>query len=410
VYHSTRKPVPEKLGLEGPPMSRIAVIGAGIGGLTVASLLADSDHAVTIFEQAATLKPLGAALALAPNAMWVLRQLGLADQVAHTGSRVTRYRYLTANGQVLREFSLNPLMARWQEAAWCVPRWALQSALFSRIDPSQLFLNRPVRAIRPTADHVDVLSATDEQWSFDAVIGADGLHSVVRPAVDPNTGLTFAQFIAYRGVAEGQLPASYQDMATEVWGGRQQFGFSQMGPGRIYWYATDWTSSDDPRRPWEALGEQLCRWTAPVAEIVSATPRDQILTHPIYFRRWRGRWGCGRVTTLGDAAHAMTPNLGQGGCQAMLDAWTLSRCLVQEPRLDEALRHYERIRAPRAHRMAQLSYRMGRIGHWAGAAGETRNALVRMLPPALWNTLLAFGFGTPARELGNCLHATNGVD
>jgi 2-polyprenyl-6-methoxyphenol hydroxylase-like FAD-dependent oxidoreductase len=166
--------------------------------------------------------------------------------------------------------------------------------------------------------------------------------------------------------------------------------------GRTGWWAT----ANEPEGAHESAAEhgpKLSKlfegWRAPVCELIRATPTESILRNAAYDRPAALAWGRGRVTLLGDAAHPMTPNLGQGGCMAIEDAAVLARCLAKRAGAEEALRAYESKRRARAERVARFSRLYGAVGQWhSRAAARVRARLLSSVPEPLGRKLLSLVF------------------
>ena len=173
--------------------------------------------------------------------------------------------------------------------------------------------------------------------------------------------------------------------AWEVWGRGVRFICAQVGRGRVYWGLSKNTQEGEHDVPTGAVKDallELCAgWREPVEELIAATEKAAILRTDIYDRDpVRVRWGKGRVTLLGDAAHPMTPDLGQGACQAIEDAVVLARCLSAERDPVSALVTYQTLRAPRTRRVVETALRMGQLGQWKNPlARALRNLAVRLV-------------------------------
>ena len=179
-------------------------------------------------------------------------------------------------------------------------------------------------------------------------------------------------------------------------GGR--FGIAPVGDGRTYWYATENVAAEWNVPPAERKGRLLSRfheWHAPIADLIAATTDEAILLNDISEQEALKTWGRGCVTLLGDAAHLMTPNLGQGAAMALEDAWVLAGCLETAPRIAEAVQRYERLRKPRASSIGWQSRQVGRLIQLQNPAlTALRDAGLRLLPDWMgtWGMRSVFGF------------------
>jgi 2-polyprenyl-6-methoxyphenol hydroxylase-like FAD-dependent oxidoreductase len=201
------------------------------------------------------------------------------------------------------------------------------------------------------------------------------LHGSIKP--------TYAGYTAWRAVVRFDLT---QLVPGESWGSGARFGHLPMTQDRVYWYATS-NEREGERKPGNekaGLARIFRGWHAPIEALIDATDESAIFRNDIYDRRGLSKWGEGRVTLLGDAAHPMTPNLGQGACQAFEDAVVLARCLSGSPDAASALADYEAQRIPRANWLVDQSRQIGTIGQWQHPIGITlRNALIKLLSPRL---------------------------
>jgi 2-polyprenyl-6-methoxyphenol hydroxylase-like FAD-dependent oxidoreductase len=182
-------------------------------------------------------------------------------------------------------------------------------------------------------------------------------------------------------------PERALEEVSESWGRGRRFGIVPIENGRVYWFATlnaPAGGRDEPGTVRRKLEDLFAGWHPPIAEMLAATPESAILRNDMLHRLPAGRWGEGRVTLLGDAAHPMTPNLGQGACQAIEDAVALADCLRGAADPVSALRRYEALRIPRANRFVRASLRLGRVAQSENVViCRLRNALMSLVPSSL---------------------------
>ncbi len=201
----------------------------------------------------------------------------------------------------------------------------------------------------------------------EVLIGADGLHSSIRELLFSDGRPRYAGYICWRGLAEfeGQdLPAG---LGFEAWGRGARFAVQHCGSGRVFWYATRNASQgvpDGPHGRKQDVLETYAGWHEPIPTVIAATEGDAILKNDITDREPIRRWGRGRVTLLGDAAHPMTPNFGQGACQAMEDAVVLADCLAGALAVSASLQAYEARRRDRTEMITRASRRFGAASQW----------------------------------------------
>lgn len=340
---------------------KAVVVGGGVGGLTAAIALRRAGLEVRVFERAGELGEVGAGISLWANAVKALDRIGLGDAVrglgAEIGGEVRSWR-----GLPLSSFSAEE-MRRFGDASFALHRADLQAALLSALPAGTVRTGaRFVRFEHGAGGVISHFADGREEWG-DLLVGADGLFSAVRAQLHGESRPRYAGFTAWRGVAEPGRELVPEGADLGLWGRGSEFGLANIGRGRFYWYLTKNApegEGDGPAGRKRDVLERLRGWYGPAPEAVGVTEEAKILRTDIYDREPLGEvWGDGRVTLLGDAAHPMTPNLGQGACQAVEDAVVLARCLAEGP-AEDALRLYEGRRAARTARIQRSSRLAGR--------------------------------------------------
>jgi 2-polyprenyl-6-methoxyphenol hydroxylase-like FAD-dependent oxidoreductase len=253
--------------------------------------------------------------------------------------------------------------------------------LAQALGAERLRLNAAVEHFGETAEGVWLELQSGIRVHGDVLVGADGLRSRVRAKLHGDSPPVYAGYTAWRGVAP--LPPG-GILAGETWGRGCRFGQVPLRRERVYWFAAanaaeGARSADGEQR---ALLRMFRGWHAPIETLIASTPEEEILRNDIYDRPpLTTPWNRGRVTLLGDAAHPMTPNLGQGACQALEDAVVLARCLSGSLPPAGALAAYERVRRPRVDAIVKESRQVGRIAQWQHpVAVRLRDFLVRVMP------------------------------
>ncbi|MFN8494803.1 MAG: FAD-dependent monooxygenase [Caldilineaceae bacterium] len=356
---------------------QILIIGGGIGGLATAIALRNVGYKVAVFERVAQLREVGAGLSLWANAVKALKQLGLADMLKAISIPEVQGSLRTWKGAVLTTTSTQELQQALGEPNLIFHRADLHTALLQALPDGVVHFGKACTGFQQDATGVTAHFADGDQVRGALLIGADGLRSVVRAQLHGAQQPTYAGFTAWRGVIpfppERLLPG-------ETWGAGAIFGQVPMSGDRVYWFAAQ-TVPEGGHSP-DGEKAELLRiyrgWHAPIEALIEATPEAAILRNDIYDRPPLHRWGEQRVTLLGDAAHPMTPNLGQGACQALEDAVVLARCLHNQGDAVAALRAYEAQRIPRTSFIVRQSRRVGAIGQWRQpGAVWVRNFLVK---------------------------------
>jgi 2-polyprenyl-6-methoxyphenol hydroxylase-like FAD-dependent oxidoreductase len=343
---------------------RALVIGAGIGGLGAAVALSRIGMEVAVFERAPEIAEVGAGLSLWSNAMTALRRLGLEEAVLAKGGLIERVQTVSATGRSLAPLDLGQLSQRAGTVSLCMHRAELQGILLeAALAHGSVTVGRECVAIEQDISGVAAHFADGTTERGDLLIGADGIHSATRRLHFGNTPPRAAGYLCWRGIAadaEGLLPPGEVLFATQH---GAQAGCFPCGAGRVYWFVTcnapPGTASARASKA-EALAVST-HWHIPIRALIEATAEDAILCNDIVDRSAQRQWGRGRVTLLGDAIHATTPNLGQGACQALEGAVILADSLSRHERTEAGLRDYEDRRRARTSLVIAASWRYGRI-------------------------------------------------
>jgi 2-polyprenyl-6-methoxyphenol hydroxylase-like FAD-dependent oxidoreductase len=355
---------------------KILIVGAGIGGLTSALDLARAGHDVTLVEREARPSPLGAGIVLAPNAMRILRWLGVPLE-AH-GAPLAGLSVVSARGSLLSQMDAARFKDRYGEP-WAFARPALHQALFAALPQRvQLRLGVPVQSLQVERDGVRVgFAEQHEPERFELVVGADGLRSEVRGLVVGAPRYRYSGTTCYRGLVEN--PGI--ERAIEAWGGAARIGVVPLAQGQLYYYLVLSAEARAPALPLAELRAAFAHIRGEVSQLWAALRDDPPLHHDLDELE-APVWGVARVLLLGDAAHGMTPNQGQGAAMAIEDALALTDALA--PGADGALGRYAATRHARVLKVQLDSRRLGQLAHLPGPTlGFLRNGLLRLVPQSV---------------------------
>ncbi len=358
---------------------QVIVIGGGIGGLAAAIAMQRAGMDVHVYERVHDLAPVGAGISLWKNAIAALERIGLYDAIRGFSVIGPDAGLRRSDGQVLVNAGSTALKDRFGEFVIVIHRAALHRVLLDALDPARVHLGHACVTIEEQAAGVTATFSNGQTASGDALIGADGLHSAVRAHLHGDRPPDYCGYTAWRGVTtfdHARLKVG------ETWGRGQRFGQMPMRDGQVYWFATanvpaGQTSPDGEKAE---LLRRFRGWHEPIEALVTSTPDAAVLRNDMYDRRPLRTWGRGRITLLGDAAHPMTPNLGQGGCQAIEDAVVLASSLrdATGEGIERGLRHYEATRIARTSMFVTTSRRIGAIGQLENPVlVSMRNGLVR---------------------------------
>lgn len=344
---------------------RVVVVGGGIGGLAAGVALRRVGHEVQVLERADELREVGAGLSLWSNAVLALRRLGVEAPVVAGAAPLEAFATLDARGRLLAETALAQVVARAGAPSVCAHRADLQRALADALGRERVRTGAACAGVEARDDGARVLLAGGEALEADVVVGADGIRSAVRASLLGPAEPRYAGYTAWRGVARGfEHPELPRGRGLFCMGRGVQLGVMGCGQGRTYWFITANApqGGTDPEGGAKAAAQAAVAGFTDVARAaVAATAPDAVFRNDIIDRPPTRDWGRGRVTLLGDAVHATTPNLGQGACQALEDAVVLAHALKRAPDPTAALRAYEAARRDRTAFVQTTSWRLGRL-------------------------------------------------
>ncbi|HWY05247.1 MAG TPA: FAD-dependent monooxygenase [Candidatus Acidoferrales bacterium] len=368
-------------------MKRAAIIGGGIGGLTAAIALRKVGFEVDVYERAPELKEVGSGISLWPNAVRSLDQIdpSILSRLRTRGRSLRRLLMKDAGGEEIKTLPL-PVAGR---SGIAIHRADLQSALAQALSASSIHLDHTFSRLEPQPNSVLLHFENGASAQADLVVVCDGIHSAVRKSLGLKSKLTNRPYSVWRGMTRinpeddiRRLGLGYDGDFSESYGHGRRFGILRLGPGRIHWYAVA-NNSLRPRDLSEdaALRKLFSGWHNPIPELIENAQsaictkvQDRLPTLP---------WVVGRVAILGDAAHPISPNFGQGACLAIEDAVVLASCLRSNQEIPDALHRYERCRYPRCLELLFMSREAGRFAQFQNRAlVHLRKHFIKLAPLA----------------------------
>jgi salicylate hydroxylase len=351
---------------------RVAVIGAGIGGITAAVAMRQRNIEVDVYEQSAAIGEIGAGVTLSPNAIKAYRALGLEAQIAAIGYE--------SDYQLVRSWNTGNVISQVFRKGVYQKEFGAPYLSVHRADLIEVLHRRlPDRTVHLAARCVEVETgntgararfADGTEIEADIIVGADGIHSAVRRSLFGPEAPRFTGSVCWRGLVPiDALPSGLigKDL-TMYMGPRSHVIHFMVRAGKLInfvahvetdaWTQESWTQECDRAE----VMETFAGWHAPLRQLLGCAER--YYKWALYDRDPIAHWSKGRATLLGDAAHAMLPHIGQGACMAIEDGYALAAVIAQMPdELGDALRHYERLRLPRTRRAVLESRARGNEMH-----------------------------------------------
>jgi 2-polyprenyl-6-methoxyphenol hydroxylase-like FAD-dependent oxidoreductase len=401
---------------------RIAVVGAGIGGLTLAIALREHGIGVDIYEQTDELREVGAAVALSANATRFFERFGLLEKLASCSFEVSALIYRDGrNGRLIGQHQMVPEYRRRFGAPFIgIHRADLQVILSAAVGMERIALRKRLVDIHDTGTRAELRFDDGSTAEADLVVGADGARSVVRRWMLGYDDAMYSGCSGFRGVVPmDKLPSLPDPTALQFWvGPGGHLLHYPMGKGHINFLLVERHPAPWPRREWmmpATEGEQLrhfAHWHPAVVEMITAKPVSD--RWGLFHRPPLGRWTKGRVTLLGDAAHAMAPHHGQGANQSIEDAVVLAACLrdTWDPgsgnrdagsskSLVDATNRYEKLRRGRTRKVQYASISTADMLHLPdGDNADRRNARLGSFEGALHHLGWVHEFDAGTQEPG----------
>lgn len=366
--------------------STFAIIGGGIAGLTAAIALKRIGIRAVVFEAAPALEPVGSGITLAYNALKALKHLEIYDSVIPAGQLFRQMAIYDEQKEVIHHMDTSQIEGAVNLA---IHRADLHRRLLEELDPATIFTGKRSADIREMADGYQVEFKDASRLKTKNLIVAEGIHSVIRNKLMPDARLRYAGYTCWRGVTQTNLKIHE---TSETWGGKGRFGIVPIGDNRVYWFACKKAPENSGQMQscsTNDLYHEFKDYHAPIGKLIRSTSSDEIIWNDIFDLEPLPRYAFGNLVLIGDAAHATTPNMGQGACQAIEDAVVLAESLRQNSLPKEAFQCFEQKRMKRTQAIVKQSWTMGKVAQWEHPIiGRIRNFIFRLLPQLFYKRQL----------------------
>ncbi len=340
------------------------ISGGGIGGLSVAVALQKLGYTIKVYEAAAEYLPVGAGLILSINAMKAYEVIGIADSIKAVGRVINEAQVCTQYGKVLAGSNFKTIGQKYGTSSYAIHRADLHDVLLTNLKADTVVLNKRTHSFSQKEEGVQLNFTDDTQVNARFLIAADGIYSPIRRQLHPNARPRYSGYTCWRGLCELEYPNYEQHIMTESWGWGERFGIVPLKDGQTYWFMVKNAPARDPLMSAydkEKMIQVFSHWHEPVVPLLRATEEVHIIWNDIIDIEPLKEWGKNKVTLLGDAAHATTPNMGQGAAQSIEDAAFLMQCIQKYDASETAFRQYEKLRIPRTNSIIKKSWDIGRI-------------------------------------------------
>jgi 2-polyprenyl-6-methoxyphenol hydroxylase-like FAD-dependent oxidoreductase len=363
--------------------SQVTIVGGGIAGLTTSIALKKVGIDTTIFEASDKITFLGAGLGLGENAMMALQTLDLDEEVIQGGKLINAFSVRDEKGKLVTKTILN-------KNNLAIHRANLHKVLLSKINPQTIVLGKRLKAIENSSIGIRLSFEDGSIHSTDYLIVADGIHSVARQMLHSNSKPRYAGYTCWRALIDCD---STKDIEfSETWGKNGRFGIVPLAENKIYWFACINAPQNDPKFKKYAISDLLKHFKnyhSPIPQILLQTKNENLIHNDILDIEPLDRFAYGRIVLIGDAAHATTPNMAQGACQAIEDAVILAKCTTDESNIELAFKNFEKQRLSRTKWVTENSRKIGKVAQFESPIMiHFRNSFIRIIPRFIQNRQL----------------------
>jgi 2-polyprenyl-6-methoxyphenol hydroxylase-like FAD-dependent oxidoreductase len=364
---------------------KVTIIGAGIGGLTTAIALKKRGIEVEIFEAATEFKKVGAGIIIAINSMQLYKRLGMAEKILEAGNKLGRFEITNANLKVLTTSDTDYFGKNYNLSNVAIHRADLHEVLLSELAEIPIYMGKILKNLAQHSGFINLEFEDGTKHQTNLLIGGDGVNSVVRKSIFPESQVRWAKQLCWRGITTFDLGTNYKHGAREAWGHNERFGIVPIGENKVYWYAcAGYKESSKKEFGGQSIESVFKKFNPLVKDIINSTPKNSIITAELGDLDPIPMWYQGNVCLVGDAAHATTPNMGQGANQAIESAWVLANCLAHEKGPSKAFAEYQQIRQKKANMVVHTSWKVGKLAHVSSPIlAKLRNGFLYIIPSFL---------------------------
>jgi len=364
-----------------------SIIGGGICGLTTALAFEKLGIEYQLYEKAKELIPVGAGILLPPNALQVFDWLGIYNDLIAKSSLMKRITLTKPDFSPLFDYIQDDVKEKYGFYSISIHRWELQNILLKKIPKNKIHLGKSFLSFKQVEDKIEVLFDDETVVKTNYIIGADGINSKVRKQLFPNSKIRYSGQTCWRGVCEYEsISKEYKHRGIEMWGNQIRFGITKIEKNKFYWFAVVLSSQNEKDIPGivkEKLSRIFINFHPVVRDLINKTLEKDIVRSDLKDVKPMPFWYKGNICLLGDAAHATTPNMGQGGAQAIEDAYYLSNIIANKH--SNIFKTFQKIRMKKVNLIVKQSWLMGKMGHSKYFIG-IRDFLLKTTPRYIFKT------------------------
>jgi len=339
----------------------IAIIGGGIGGLTTALAFEKLGVPYKLFEKAKIIDAVGAGIWLPPNALQVFDWINpkLLTKIKQTGNELNRILVADHNLKPISDLDQVFVKKQFGYSTIAIHRGKLQQILYEFVNKENIKLGKEFQKyVTSKKETVDITFTNENSFSAKCLVGADGIHSKVRKQLFPKSKIRYSGQTCWRGISNYDIGTSLKYTGATLWGERLQFGVSKISKDKVYWFAVK-LSKPNLKDTSEDLKQDLIQlfngFHPIVHNLINHTSKNKIIRTDLNDLELLKKWYKGNICLIGDAAHSMTPDLGQGGAQAIEDAFYLTQAISNSKKEEDAFVDFHKSRKTKVEKLVKLS-------------------------------------------------------
>lgn len=361
------------------------IVGAGIGGLTTALAFEKCGIEYQVFEKAPELNEVGAGIWLAPNALQVFEWLGILKNIEAKGNSIDRVTIGTSDLSPLSDSFQDDVKDKFGYSTIAIHRAELLKLLLQQVPKEKIHLGKSFKEFKEVEQgRIQVTFNDNAKVETDFLIGADGINSKIRNQLFPTSRTRYSGQTCWRGIADYTMDPDFEHRGIELWGNQIRFGISKVAKDKVYWFAVSLSKpnqKDDDTLVKDKLLKTYANFHPLVKKLITATSQDKIVRNDISDLIPLNNWYKNNICLIGDAGHATTPNMGQGGAQAIEDAYYLSTFIKNEGNTN-IFQLFQEKRKQKVNSIVKQSWATGKMAHWKYGKGM-RNFILKSIPKNL---------------------------